>query len=167
MKKGLVFVAIFAFIVFVFCLADTISTVFKLKSPSDQFGHGLLLPNGFTTSNRHYDTESFRDYTDYAEYIYPDSSATAFQNHYAYKTVTEADIPELMEFFEDYNGWIKLREGYEDWYTFDAEAQVNHGDCFILMIDDPGNSVYGKFHDYDIYYFDVQKNTLYYFHNNS
>lgn len=118
----------------------------------------------FSSKNEYYDSEGFKDYTDYAEYYYENSNK--FSESKIYKKVSKIDIEELTEFFEDYSQWIVYRDGYENWFSFDYKSQLKENDYFILNIKNSAEP-YGKFHNYDIYYFDVEKSILYYFHNNS
>ncbi|TFG83115.1 MAG: hypothetical protein E4G74_01715 [Erysipelotrichales bacterium] len=119
--------------------------------------------NGYTSSSEHYDKEGWQDYTDYAEYYYGENAKKIFEKSQKYKRVTTIDIPELESFFENYSHWIVFREGYEEWFNFDYKIQLKENDYFVLEIKDPS---FGKYDDYDIYYFDAEQSILYFFHTN-
>ena len=118
---------------------------------------------GYTSFEEHYEKESWQDYTDYAEYYYGDNASKIFENNHKYKRVTTLDVPELKSFFEDYSQAIVFREGYEVWFDFDYKKQVKENDYFILEMRYPS---FGKYDDYDIYYFDAERSILYFFHTN-
>ena len=166
MKKALIFVGVFALIVFTFVFIDTTETIRGIKTPEDIVYHDAHVPNGFIEAKRYYQEDGFQDYTDYAEYIYDVSASAKFQRDHSYKITTEENIPELLSYFADFQCYIPGREGYEDWYTFDAESQVDAGDYFIIENDNSNCEDWRKFSSYNIYYFDMQNSTLHYFHNN-
>ena len=63
---------------------------------------------------------------------------------------------------------IKIGEELKDNYDFDKNI-VSEGDFFYIETKDGepiGQGTYGKFDNYSVYYFDVDAQILYYFHNN-
>lgn len=82
----------------------------------------------------------------------------------SYSAVTEDSVTELNEFFTDYYGQVVFRDGYESWFSFQG-VQISTEDYFSLEVINPMEP-YGEFHNYNIYYYDTDKCTLYYFHSN-
>ena len=113
----------------------------------------------------YWDEEGFRDYTDYCKYFYNDDTVSKFENDKRFKKIEEEDVEILTGFFNNYNGWVNNMKWY-DKYDFDYQIQLKPGDYYYLIIKDE-NTVYGIYHNYDIYYVDMEKAILYYFHSNS
>ncbi len=121
--------------------------------------------SGYVSSDEYFDS-SFKDYTDYCKYYYNDSSDYDFINSKFYKSVTDEDINELNDFFDNFYAWVQYRENYKESYDFNPKLQVDTNDYFYIEVTD-SNDIYGKYHNYDIYYYDTERHILYYFHNNS
>lgn len=116
-----------------------------------------------------YTEGEFQDFTDYAKYYYDSIDLT--DNEY-FSEIEHSDIDVLNEHLDDFESWIETyREGdatrkivvnydfdrslidYEDYlYIYSEKHTLDDG--YILLV------------NYDIYFFDVQTHTLYYFHNN-
>ena len=80
-----------------------------------------------------------------------------------FKTVDEENIENLDGYFENYEQVIQYFE-YRDKYKFD-KSQIKKGDYYY--IDSPeGDSAYGKYDNYDVYYVDVEKRIMYFIHSN-
>lgn len=152
---------IFIFLVIIIILMTPTVILTLINSQNDR------IINGYYSSSEHFDEEGFQDYTDYCEYYYRKNDIKKIKNSKYYKKVKNNNIKELKVYFKDYSKWIIYREGYKDWYKFDYKKQVklNH----YYYIENKGSnasSLIDKFVSYDIYYYDVDKNTLYYFHTN-
>lgn len=118
------------------------------------------LIQGYQSSNEHYDEDALRDHTDYCEYIYTQDDISLFKSSKDYQIVTDQNIDRLKGFVENFSDVIQCKDGYQQWYRFDIKA-LNIGDYFYLEVVDP-NEVYGEYHCYNLYYFDVSDCTLYY-----
>lgn len=127
-------------------------------------GTHYKVPDGFYASSEHFDEKSFRDYTDYCEYYFDENSAKKFEENHYFTLVTKENMVELKSFFQNFSGWIACREGYEEWFNFKADEQMSETDYFFLDVINPQD---GKFHNYDIGYYDTETYTLYLFHNNT
>ena len=157
MKKQLLSLAV------VLILAISLSAC---TAPEDKVLNSL----GEYKSHEFYTEGAFQDYTDYAKYYYDSVDFT--DNEYFHK-IEQADIDILNEHLDDFESWIETyREG-----DASREIVVNY-DFNRLLIDnedylyieseqyDPWNDGNMIFASYDIYFFDIQTNILYYFHNN-
>ena len=120
-------------------------------------------------SHEFYTEGAFQDYTDYAKYYF--ESADLTDNEY-FSKIQQSDIDTLNEHLDDFESWIKTyREG-----DASREIVVNYDfdrsliDCEdYLYIDSEKHTWddgYTSLVNYDVYFFDTQTNTLYYFHNN-
>ena len=120
-------------------------------------------------SHEFYTEGAFQDYTDYAKYYY--DQVDFADNEYFYK-IGQADIDALNEHLDDFESWIKtLREN-----DASREIVVNYDfvrsliDCedylYIESEKHTWDDGYTSLVNYDVYFFDTQTNTLYYFHNN-
>ncbi len=114
------------------------------------------IPEGFISSEEHWDQDGWQDFVDYAKFLYKDDSAFAVDPEYG--KVTEADIPRLKGFFDNFRQWMKVEERLKE-YDFDPSC-LDAGDLFRLV------EKYPNYDDYDIWFFDSQTLTLYYFHAN-
>ena len=135
-------------------------------APEDKVLNSL----GKYKSREFYTEGAFQDYTDYAKYYYDSVDFTA--NEY-FSKIGQADIDVLNEHLDDFESWIEtLREGDASReivvnYDFDRSV-IDHKDYLYIESEkydpwDDGNMVLAS---YDVYFFDTQTNTLYYFHNN-
>ena len=120
-------------------------------------------------SHEFYTEGAFQDYTDYAKYYY--DQVDFADNEYFYK-IGQADIDALNEHLDDFESWIKtLREN-----DASREIVVNYDfvrsliDCedylYIESEKHTWDDGYTSLVNYDVYFFDTQTNTLFYFHNN-
>lgn len=132
-------------------------------------GCGLLrdphIPDGYTRAEEHRDKDGFQDYTDFCVYYY--DTADALETDAAYTVVTEADVERLKGYFSDFEQWMEVEDRLDE-YTFDENC-ISVGDrCFVRTKEGQpiGDSVYGKYDDYTVYFFDTDSNSLFYIHNN-
>lgn len=120
-------------------------------------------------SHEFYTEGAFQDYTDYAKYYY---DSVDFTDNEYFSKIQQSDIDALNEHLDDFELCIETyREG-------DASREIVVNYDFNRSIIDSGDYLYidsqkHTFDDgvellssYDIYFFDTQTNTLYYFHNN-
>lgn len=119
-------------------------------------------------NNECYYGEGFQDYTDYCKYYYNEETITQFETHTQFEKVSNSDVENIKSYFEDFGEWVK-NESYCDKYDFDIQSQIKKDDYFCIIIkegDKIGDSVYGKFECYDVYYADMSKCVLYFVHSN-
>ena len=143
-----------------------ISTLSSCIAPEDKVLNSL----GECRSCEFYTCGGFQDYTDYAKYYYDPVDFT--DNEY-FSVIEQSDIDALNEHLDDFESWIETyREGDASReivvnYDFDRSV-IDHEDYLYIESEkydpwDDGNMVFAS---YDVYFFDTQTNTLYYFHNN-
>ena len=122
--------------------------------------HDKFIIQGYQSSSEHFDEDAWRDHTHYCEYYYKKENISLFEKSQYYTQVTHQDIQRLKGFVGNFKEWIALKDGYKNWYHFN-EKQISINDYFHLEVKAP-DEVYGEYHCYDIYYFDVNECTLYY-----
>ena len=140
--------------------------------PSDPVLDSLGEPieSGFWTSG------GFQDYTDYAKYRYSNVISEELARNQYFSQVSEEDIPRIQKVVENFEEWVAEGEisGEEDGerladnYDFSIEM-ISVGDYFYLDDHgyyDPTDKNYLNFFEYDLYYFAIETQTLYFFHNN-
>ena len=152
----------FALIVVVLILGIVLSSC---TAPENKVLNSL----GEYKSHEFYTEGAFQDFTDYAKYYY---DHVDFADNEYFCKIGQADIDVLNEHLDDFESWIKTyREG-----DASREIVVNYDfdrsliDCEdYLYIDSEKHTWddgYTSLVNYDVYFFDTQTNTLYYFHNN-
>ena len=117
-----------------------------------------------------YTEGEFQDYTDYAKYYF---DAVDFADNKYFKKIEQFDINNLNEFLNDFEMWIEhyseCDEPHEivENYDFDR-ALIDEEDYAYIYFKRYGGDDRDeeKFYNYDVYFFDIQTNTLYFFHNN-
>ena len=152
----------FALIVVVLILGIVLSSCI---APENKVLNSL----GEYKSHEFYTEGAFQDFTDYAKYYY---DHVDFADNEYFCKIGQVDIDVLNEHLDDFESWIKTyREG-----DASREIVVNYDfdrsliDCEdYLYIDSEKHTWddgYTSLVNYDVYFFDNQTNTLYYFHNN-
>ncbi len=121
-------------------------------------------------SREFYTEGAFQDYTDYAKYYYDSVDLT--DNEY-FSKIEQSDIDVLNEHLDDFESFIETyrkRDATREIvvnYDFDRSVIDNEDYLYIESENyDPLDDGSIVFFSYDIYLFDTQTNTLYYFHNN-
>ena len=153
----------FALTVLVLILAISLSAC---PAPENKVLNSL----GKYKSHEFYTEGAFQDYTDYAKYYF--ESADITDNEY-FSKIQQSDIDTLNEHLDDFESWIKTyREGdasREIVVNYDFNRSLIDNEDYLYIESeqfDPWNDGNMVFESYDIYFFDIQTNTLYYFHNN-
>lgn len=157
MKKKIVLILILVLILVL------ISTFYIIGCASQ--ANYVEIPKGYSSKEEHYQKGGFQDYADYAKYIYP--SKEIIENDDQYEKVTKENILNITGYFEDFYNWMETSDRI-DKYDFDKSI-INVGDYIRIKTKEGkkiGDSNYGKYDNYSVYYFDVETLTLYYIHNN-
>ena len=133
----------------------------------------VLTSLGEYKSHEFYTEGAFQDYTDYAKYYF--ESADLTDNEY-FSKIQQSDIDTLNEHLDDFESWIKTyREGdasREIVVNYDFDRSLIDFEDYLHIYSETSTHTWDDgttttfFINYDIYFFDTQTNTLYYFHNN-
>ena len=120
-------------------------------------------------SKEFYTNDGFQDYTDYAKYIYDNITIQDLESSEYFTITTADDVENIILFIEDFEGWVEVCGGeLKENYDFNKTI-ITDGDFFYIDTKEGesiGQGTYGKFDNYSVYYFDVDAQILYYFHNN-
>ncbi len=120
-------------------------------------------------SKEFYTSGGFQDYTDYAKYFYDSITVEDLESSEYFTVTTDEDVEEILLHIDDFEGWVEAVGGeLKENYDFDRSI-VTVGDYFCIETKDGepiGQGFYEKFDNYSVYYFDVDAQILYYFHNN-
>ena len=142
-----------------------ISTLSSCTAPEDKVLNSL----GEYKSKEFYTEGAFQDYTDYAKYYY---DPVDFTNNEYFSIIELSDIDALNEHLDDYESCIEAH-GYNDAsseivvnYDFDRSLIDSEDYLYIDSEKHTWDDGYTSLVNYDVYFFDTQTNTLYYFHNN-
>lgn len=113
-----------------------------------------------------YSSGGFQDYTDYGVYHYSGLTPSDFVQNPCFETMTPRDCEELLLYIENFAAWVTLAPADSDLargYDFDASA-ITPGDMVYITLKHPDTN--RRFDSYTIYFFDMETQTLYYFHSN-
>lgn len=125
---------------------------------------GQRVPKGYINAEEHFDTESFQDYTDYCKYYYQDKSAV--EKDARYNRVSKADIAAISNYFAHF--WSSAATNVANAYDFNPDS-ISEGDYVLIETKEGtpiGDSFYGKYDNYSVYFFDTDSCVLYYIHSN-
>ena len=146
------------------CLAITlIICVFVITGCSQSKMVGI--PDGYIDKEEYYGQDDFQDYTDYAKYVYDTKDIITSRKEY--KKIEQDDIQNIVGYFENFSGWMETINRLNE-FDFDIN-DINEGDYVKIKTKEGqkiANGTYEKYDNYSVYYFDIEKLTLYYIHNN-
>jgi hypothetical protein len=116
-----------------------------------------------------YTSGGFQDFTDYAKYTYDSVTVENLESSKYFTETSSEDVDEILLHIHNFEEWVNTIGGeLKENYDFDRSI-VTEGDFFCIKTKDGeaiGQGTYGKFDNYTVYYFDIDAQILYYFHNN-
>ena len=158
MKKALLVVLslVFAVPVLVITAALLFSVLFAPKDP-------ILasLPDYLT--KEFYTCGGFQDSTDYAKYTYEVSESVFIHSPY-FLRVSSVGTERFLTYLDNFENWVDTCEDFPaESYDFDRSV-ISENDYFYILnrYEEPEM----EFYSYNLYFFDLESQTLYYFHNN-
>ncbi len=114
----------------------------------------------YTYSEEYY-SDGARDYTDYCKYYYSNNDILeSIETNDRFQKVTFENIDTVKNYIRNYNNRIKDSKN-NDKYDFSIN-QISEDNYFYFISKNESNPL----NDYDLYYFDKDKQVLYYFHSN-
>lgn len=120
-------------------------------------------------SREFYTSGGFQDYTDYAKYFYDSITAQDLESSERFTVTTDENVEEILLHIDDFERAVAVTaEELKENYDFDRSI-VTEGDYFCIetKFGEPiGQGFYEKFHNYSVYYFDIDAQIMYYFHHN-
>lgn len=110
-------------------------------------------------SKEFYSSGFWMDYTLYGKYRYKNISEADLQSAESFSETTEEDVEIILDCVESFEGWAEQADAeLKENYDFD-KAVVSVGNYVYIQNYSPSSA------NFDIYYFDLDGQTLYYFHN--
>ncbi len=107
------------------------------------------------------------DITEYGKYIYDKPN---FEDNEYIKQMTEETVNELNSYIDNYEEWVgviteeiegDMDKEFAETYDFERNIISNTDYCYIDSEDESN-----RFTSYNLYFYDTETKTLYYFHNN-
>lgn len=151
-------------------LVTHLGTLISRKEMAAQW-KTVIASLGRAMSVQRYSCAGFGDSTDFGIYTFP--GASPGESEY-FKPVTAESETELLGYIDEFEQVIdSLRDGDEgadlvNNYRFSRD-DIDESD-YLYIYDREGKPIgdgaYSKYDYYNVYFFDSQKTTLYYFHNN-
>ena len=136
---------------------------FKSKDP-------VIASLGRAMSVQRYSVSGFGDSTDYGIYTFPGAK---LEDSEYFKPVTAESKNELLGYLDNFENWVNVTREDDDNTLFEnyhfSRADIDESDYLYISDRDGeviGDGVYSKYDSYNVYFFDSQTTTLYYFHNN-
>lgn len=115
-----------------------------------------------------YSDNGFMDWMIYSKYIYNDESIKKFESHDKFKKVTENDIENIKDYFENFEG-LMTQYQFMDLEKYEFKwSQIKTNDYYYIYDKEGtaiGQSAYEKYYCYDVYYVDMEKGVVYGIHN--
>ena len=112
----------------------------------------------------------FQDYVDYGKYQYTGITEDILEENPYFQIVTEESIWELAAYLQNYEERVAFTEDCDDcmlWEMYDFSSErFREGDYFCIVNEYEAEYPSRKYHNYDIYYFSIETQTLFYFHSN-
>lgn len=151
-------------------LVTHLGTLISRKEMAAQW-KTVIISLGRAMSVQRYSVSGFGDSTDFGIYTFPGASPE--ESEY-FKPVTAESKTELLGYIDEFEQVIdSLRDGDEgadlvNNYRF-SRADIDGSDYLYIYDRDGeaiGDGAYSKYDYYNVYFFDSQTTTLYYFHNN-
>ena len=136
---------------------------FKSKDP-------VIASLGRAMSVQRYSVSGFGDSTDYGIYTFPGAK---LEDSEYFKPVTAESKNELLGYIDNFENWVNVTREDDNNTLFEnyhfSRADIDESDYLYISDRDGeaiGEGVYSKYDSYNVYFFDSQTTTLYYFHNN-
>ena len=123
------------------------------------------VPRGYTSCEENREEIPWMDWTNFCWYQYESDNKVDLPAEYTH--IEEKDIIFVKGYFDDTRMHLEGANRLDE-YTFDP-ACINEGDSWLLFTSEGeprGNGVYGRYDDYNLYYFDEESARLYYLNNN-
>lgn len=115
-------------------------------------------------SYEYFTSGGFQDHTDYAKYTYKDID---FDDNKYFDKISSKSKENLIAHIENFEMWINVikedDENNDVVLGYDFDSSIISEDDYLYIYDDPN---YHEFGNYNVYFFDIETMTLYYFHNN-
>lgn len=143
---------------------------FSLSACVFKSGDPVIASLGRAMSVQRYSVSGFGDSTDYGIYTFPGAK---LEDSEYFKPVTAESKNELLGYIDNFENWVNVTREDDNNTLFEnyhfSRADIDESDYLYISDRDGeaiGEGVYSKYDSYNVYFFDSQTTTLYYFHNN-
>ena len=130
-------------------------------------GDGAVLLSLPAYTHKEFYTEGvWQDFTDYGVWVFSPFAESKLEENPYFERVT--DVEDLCSYIDCYEGRISEESELSEHYHFE-KTWIDTEDYYFLYTkegDPIGNTTYRKFDNYDLYIFDLDTWTLYFFHSN-
>jgi hypothetical protein len=153
---------IFAIALSVFLIGILLASCAMLEDP-------IVASLGDYETHVYFTSGGFQDFTDYAKYYY--RSAEVTENLWLEK-IQETDLPVINKHLDDFEGWIETigrsEPDSEVILKYDFDRSVIDAEDYFYIDSEERTWEDGQttLVNYDVYFFDIQTQILYFFHNN-
>ncbi len=124
----------------------------------------VLMSLGDYETKDYYTSGGFQDYTDYAKYTYKNPNV---ENNRYLEKINKTSLDDFKIHIENFESWVDCVAEYDEKnelvVNYDFDMSVVSDDDYLYIEDDPD---YPELGSYDVYFFDTQTETLYFFHSN-
>lgn len=158
--------------IFIIIIILIVSLLFAVPITDDSFHIDEVVEAvGIVVSEDCYTYGWWQDRTIYAKYTFENAN---LENNEYLKQMTEEDIKELNSYIDNYEEWVdvfteeiddEMDREFAESYDFNRNIISTNDYCYIYDSADY-DDFYEKFNSYDLYFYDTETETLYYFHNN-
>ena len=137
--------------------------IFLMLDPFSEFrGDPVIASLPEYENSECYYSDGFQDFTNYCKYYFSRNDVKKIINNHYLKPVTKGSIAELNGYFDNFEGWIEFVD-YKEKYDF-RRGIIDTDDYFYIENDETIEE--HKYWDYNVYFFDVQSQILYFIHSN-
>lgn len=151
-------------------LVTHLGTLISRKEMAAQW-KTVIISLGRAMSVQRYSCAGFGDSTDYGIYTFP--GAKPEDSEY-FKPVTAESKNELLGYIDNFENWVNVTREDDDDNALVVNYHFSRDDIdesdYLYIYDREGKPIgdgaYSKYDYYNVYFFDSQTATLYYFHNN-
>ena len=149
-------------VVCVFCFLFFILGLINNNSVGNRF-----VLKGYKKSEENMDKHKVQDFTDYCKYYYDEEFDEKFASVSEYKVIQEEEVSKVVGYFDNFKQ-VMEDLNRKDEYDFDTSI-IDAGDFVFIASKEGrpiGDSYYGKYDAYTVYFYDLGSHTLYYIHFN-
>ena len=160
MKKKTILIIVFSILGAVLLCLVSLSLYYSLMRDK------MILP-GYSKSEESIDAFGFQDYIDYCKYYYDKDFDDKYASTKEYKVIQEEEVSNIVGYFDNFK---EVNDSTKKVKNYDFDTGIIDAGDFVYIVTkegrEIGNSTYGKYDDYTVYFYDIASHTLYYIHSN-
>ncbi len=142
--------------IFIFVISPVGKMIITISTHylAECFIKNQMIPTKYLDSSR-YDFEAFNSSIAYHEYYFESDKNKYFENNKSYHKISANEIKFLTNIINQHKINIAKFDSNISWYSFDIKTQIKENDLVYVN--------YKNEYFFTVYYYDVNKNILYYF----